>query len=73
VPWQHGGTTDPDNLVLWCRHHHTERHRPGVRIRGNALDLALEFPNGDVIECPPKGVMSASPGKRRPPPTTNAA
>ena len=73
VPWQQGGTTDLDNLVLWCRHHHTERHRPGVRVRGDAANLELELPSGEVVCCPPKGVVSASSGKGRPPPRANAA
>ena len=29
VPWQHGGSTDPANLVLLCwRHHHDFAHHP---------------------------------------------
>lgn len=27
VHWARGGTTDPPNLALLCRHHHTEVHR----------------------------------------------
>jgi hypothetical protein len=29
TPWQHGGTTDLDNLALLCRHHHGVIHRTG--------------------------------------------
>jgi hypothetical protein len=32
TPWQHGGTTDLDNLVLLCRHHHGVIHRTGWTI-----------------------------------------
>jgi len=26
VPWEHGGTTDLDNMLLLCRRHHTAHH-----------------------------------------------
>jgi HNH endonuclease len=32
VPWQHGGSTDPDNLVLLCRRHHVLCHEGGWRL-----------------------------------------
>jgi hypothetical protein len=33
VSWATGGTTTLDNLVLLCRHHHTQAHEGGWRIR----------------------------------------
>ncbi|MEY4372319.1 MAG: hypothetical protein RL219_1088 [Actinomycetota bacterium] len=75
TPWTDGGTSDLSNLVLWCRHHHTEKHRPGVRVRGDAHELVLELPEfpgmpgGAVLECPPRGVATrtGSATKRRTP------
>ncbi len=52
TPWEHGGTTDLDNLVMWCTHHHHEKHRPGVRISGTAAHVVLTLANGTVIDCP---------------------
>jgi len=54
TPWEHGGRTDLNNLVLWCRHHHTEKHRPGVQVHGDINNLRLELANGTLIHCPPK-------------------
>ena len=69
TPWAEGGTSDLHNLVLWCRHHHTEKHRPGVRVHGDAHQLQLELPSGEFVECPPHGVAArtAAPPGRRPP------
>ena len=53
-PWESGGATDLHLLVLWCRHHHTERHRPGVRVEGDAHDLRLHLADGRVVHCPPR-------------------
>lgn len=64
TPWADGGTSDLRNLVLWCRHHHTEKHRPGVSVHGDAHHLHLEMPNGSVIECPPRGVATRAAGTR---------
>ena len=34
VPWQHGGSTDPSNLVLLCwRHHHDFAHHPQWQLK----------------------------------------
>jgi len=32
-PWEHGGPTAIDNLVLLCRRHHRRVHRPGYRAK----------------------------------------
>jgi len=52
TPWHQGGTTDPDNLIMWCRHHHTERHRPGVVVNGTANHLTVTHPDGTTTHCP---------------------
>ena len=54
IPWEDNGPTDLDNLVLWCSHHHHEKHRPGVTIHGNANNLQLRFANGETLHCPPR-------------------
>ena len=51
VPWEHGGDTNLDNLWLLCRHHHTERHRPGVTLTGTVLDAQLTLADGTPIAC----------------------
>lgn len=61
VPWQSGGRTDLDNLVLWCSHHHHRKHAPGVAVLGDAHDLRLRLDNGTVIDCPAHGA-AATPG-----------
>lgn len=53
--WILGGATDLDNLVLWCTFHHHEKHRPGVKVLGNAHDLHLQRADGTIVHCPPKG------------------
>lgn len=52
TPFPAGGRTDLDELVLWCDHHHHFKHKPGVKVHGNAHNLRLQLPNGDIIECP---------------------
>jgi hypothetical protein len=51
--WILGGPTDLDLLAMWCTHHHHERHRPGVKVHGNANDLRLQLRDGTIIHCPP--------------------
>ncbi|HZP29770.1 MAG TPA: HNH endonuclease signature motif containing protein [Acidimicrobiia bacterium] len=38
VPWQHGGPTDLDNLVLLCRRHHTLCHEGGWQLQRDPTD-----------------------------------
>jgi len=54
IGWEDGGTTDLDNLGLWCRHHHKLKHSPGVKVLGNAHNLRLQLADGTIINCPPK-------------------
>jgi hypothetical protein len=55
LAFEDGGRTDIDDMVLWCSHHHHEKHRPGVQVLGNANNLRLQLANGSVIDCPPRG------------------
>ena len=59
--WDDGGHTNIDDLALWCRHHHTEKHRPGVQVLGNANNLRLQLPDGTIIHCPPKTRLATRP------------
>ncbi|MEY4605938.1 MAG: hypothetical protein RLY45_698, partial [Actinomycetota bacterium] len=38
--------------------HHTEKHRAGTVVVGDATDLEIIRPDGVVMWCPPKGVMA---------------
>lgn len=73
TPWQHGGATDIDNLVMWCSHHHHERHL--YTVHGDAIDLEIELPDGTRMPCPPKGVIGTPRPTRRtgPPPAHTTA
>ena len=55
IPWEQGGTSDLVNMDLLCRHHHHEKHRPGVTVLGDANNLRIRLANGTIIDCPPKG------------------
>ena len=55
LAWEDGGATDLDNLVMWCRHHHTQKHRPGVTVVGGVDYLRLRLADGTIVHCPPKG------------------
>ena len=62
--WEDGGFTNIDDLALWCRHHHIEKHRPGVQVLGNANNLRLRLADGTIIHCPPKPHAATRPGTR---------
>jgi hypothetical protein len=47
VPWEDGGPTDLDNLVLKCKRHHHLHHQPGWR------DTLL--PDGTYVVTDPRG------------------
>ena len=51
TPYSQGGATNLNELVLWCCHHHHEKHRPGVKTHGNTHNLQLELANGTIIDC----------------------
>ena len=51
--WEHGGVTDLNQLALLCPHHHTERHRPGVWIEGDASSWRIHLANGTTLHRRP--------------------
>jgi hypothetical protein len=53
IPWERGGPTDLDNLVLWCSHHHHTKHRPDVAITGTSHDLTIDLPDGTRLRSRP--------------------
>lgn len=71
LAWEHGGRSDLDNLVLWCSHHHHEKHRPGVTVLGGVDDLRLRMADGAIIDCPARG--RAGPAGRNARPAEAAA
>ena len=62
IAWEDGGSTDLENLGLLCRHHHREKHRPGVTVTGDGNDFTIRLANGIVQHCPPRG--SIQPDRR---------
>jgi len=72
-PWEAGGRTDLDNMVMWCRHHHSEKHRPGVTVHGGIDDLSVRLADGTVVKCPAKGMVHAQARTRTRPRTEAAA
>lgn len=67
LAWEDGGRSDLDNLVMWCRHHHTEKHRPGVQVLGGVHDLRLRLADGTIVYCSPNKHATAPPGRTGPP------
>jgi len=59
VPYP-AGPTNLDNLVLWCSHHHHEKHRPGVHVLGDANSLWLQLANGSTIDCTRRRAQAAA-------------
>jgi hypothetical protein len=68
TPWEAGGLTDLANLWLLCRHHHTVKHAPGVRVTGTADNITVHLADGTTVHCPVK--PAATPASR---PRTQAA
>ena len=54
------GPTDLINMVLWCSHHHHEKHRPGVRVLGDAYSLRIQLANGTIIDCSRRKASAAA-------------
>jgi hypothetical protein len=57
VGWEQGGATDLSNLWLLCRHHHTEKHRPGVAVLGTVHDATVVLPGGLAVRCSPRPLI----------------
>ena len=57
-PWENGGPTDLDNLVLLCRRHHRRLHRPGYRAK-LLPDATFEitWPDGRTDRTDPPGIL----------------
>jgi 5-methylcytosine-specific restriction endonuclease McrA len=60
TPFAEHGASDLCNLVLWCSHHHHEKHRPGVQVRGDAHSLRLRLANGEMLDCQPRTRATAA-------------
>jgi hypothetical protein len=72
IPWSEGGPTSLDNLVMFCRHHHTLIHEGGWRLEGTPGHLSFYRPDGSQlgVRPPPRRVTSAPPSTRpKQPPT----
>jgi hypothetical protein len=58
-PWQQGGTTSLDNLVLCCRRHHHRLHQPGwhAKLRADG-SLDVTRPDGTTHTSGPPGPLA---------------
>ncbi|MGV9801468.1 HNH endonuclease signature motif containing protein [Mycobacterium sp. NPDC003449] len=63
LPWQDGGPTELDNLVLLCPYHHRLHHRGGITITGPAHQLKITDQGGR----PMHGGSLARPPNKPPP------
>jgi hypothetical protein len=58
--WRHGGTTDLDNLLPLCTHHHHQVHDGGWELTlGPNRQLTIRFPDGRVMSTGPPSRRSA--------------
>jgi hypothetical protein len=62
TPWEHGGPTSLDNLVLLCRRHHRRLHRAGYRAK-LLPDATFETtrPDGRTDRTEPPGLLTTTP------------
>ncbi len=51
-PWEHGGPTDLDNLILLCPYHHHLVHRPDWIVKFDGDDARFINPMGVEIRGP---------------------
>ena len=56
VAWEHGGETNPGNLVLGCTRHHHILHTPGwqAKLRPDGT-LEITTPDGQILDSRPPG------------------
>jgi hypothetical protein len=72
--WQHGGTTDLDNLALLCRHHHGVTHRTGWTMTIDAHQrLEWTTPTGHTLAGQRNGVVTRTTNRAGPAPPGAAA
>lgn len=58
--WRNGGTTDLDNLLPLCTHHHTKVHDGGWDLTlGSNRELTIRFPDGTVRTTGPPSRRAA--------------
>lgn len=58
--WEHGGSTDLDNLVPLCeRHHHAVHERGWILQLGPRRELTVRTPDGEVMTTGPPSRRSA--------------
>ena len=57
--WARGGSTDPDNLVLLCRRHHTAVHEGGFAVA--VTPAGWEFHRPDGVPIPPSAALRGDP------------
>jgi len=63
TPWHLRGTTDLDNLVLLCQHHHHVVHRKEWSMSGDAnAELTFVTPTGRVMTSRPSPMWTAVTG-----------
>jgi hypothetical protein len=48
-PWEDGGTTNRDTLILFCDNHHRVVHRPGWSMTFDGHDLHIYRPDGTEV------------------------
>ncbi|CAN5488822.1 HNH endonuclease signature motif containing protein [soil metagenome] len=60
-----GGSTDVEDGILLCRHHHLLVHNNGWRVRRNGTTYSLEPPRGDALNREAVTLMPKNPVHRR--------
>jgi hypothetical protein len=64
--WQRDhGSTDVDNGILLCRHHHLLVHNNGWRVRRRGTEYLLEPPPGDSLSRDTRELIPKNPVHRR--------
>lgn len=68
--WGDGGPTDPTNVVLLCRRHHTMVHKGGwaLTLEPDEVTVTVTDPNGITRTSRPPGTLALPPPDRPDPP-----